>query len=173
MINFVPNNNIHRSWKKNLCIIELGDREDIHEAILEAFPKLDQAGGYELLRLDQGKNLEVILPPPEGYSVGYLKDVLQQAKVYIRPLQKDLSMDPIPSTLVRHCRILHHHLKIYIMCPRTFINHPCYLIVWPKREVPELSCGIPTNRFEETYGQLQEASFCIIIEWVQHLNQVA
>ena len=42
-----------------------------------------------------GRNryLEVIPIPPGGYTIEYLKDVVQQAKVYIRPIQVDLEVD--------------------------------------------------------------------------------
>ena len=63
-------------------------------------PTVEGAGGYELLRVsDCGRGLEVIPYPPDGYTAIYPKDV-QQAKVYICPIQKDLSMDPISSNLV-------------------------------------------------------------------------
>ena len=53
---------------------------------MENFPKLKDAGGYELLRVGaRNRCLEVIPIPPGGYTVEYLKDVVQQAKVYIRP----------------------------------------------------------------------------------------
>ena len=58
---------------------------------MEAFPKLKDAGGYELLRSSNGRVLEVPAPP-EGYSAAYLKDVMQQAKIYIRPIQQCLSI---------------------------------------------------------------------------------
>ena len=76
---------------------------DTHECILEAFPQLRGAGGYEHLRVsDRGRGLEVIPYHPDGYTAIYLKDV-QQVKVYIRPIQKNLSMDLISSNMVIVC----------------------------------------------------------------------
>ena len=87
-----------------MSLFEHGDSADAHECILEAFPQLRGAGGYELLRVsDRGRGLEVIPYPPDGYTAIYLKDVVQQAKIYIRPIQKDLSMDPISSNMVTVC----------------------------------------------------------------------
>ena len=40
------------------------------------------------------KLLEVLLVPPGGYNVPYLKSRLLQAKGYIRPIQKQLSLEP-------------------------------------------------------------------------------
>ena len=67
---------------------------------MEAFPKLKDTGGYELLRASNGRVLEVVPVPPEGYSAAYLKDVMQQAKIYIRPIQKSLSIDVNTSEMV-------------------------------------------------------------------------
>ena len=57
------------------------------------FPKLANGGGYELLRLGDMKTLEIISEPASGYSVEYLKSVVSSAKIYIRPLQKNLDTD--------------------------------------------------------------------------------
>ena len=51
---------------------------------------------YELLRTNKRNSHKLdIIPPPSGYTVAYLKSVTGQAKIYIRPLQKDL--DPSPA----------------------------------------------------------------------------
>lgn len=41
------------------------------------------------------KVLEVLFVPPGGYNVPYLKSCLLQAKAYIRPIQKQLSLEPL------------------------------------------------------------------------------
>jgi len=38
--------------------------------------------------------LEVIRMPESGYTTEYLKAVIHTAKLYIRPLQTDLSVEP-------------------------------------------------------------------------------
>ena len=73
--------------------------DTLYEILLEQL----NAGGIDLLRTGFGsksKTLEVIPVPPgcSTYSVGYLKDVLQQAKCYVRPIQRDLPKE-IPTTL--------------------------------------------------------------------------
>ena len=72
-----------------------GDSSDFHQEIIKAFPKLQNGGGYELLRTSDGKNrLLLIIPPlPGGYTASYLKSVMAHSKVNIRPLQQDLSME--------------------------------------------------------------------------------
>ena len=79
---------------KTLSFIESSDAEELHQDLLEAFPKLCTAGGYELLRTDDrnSRTLSVIPPPP---TVAYLKNVTGQAKIYIRPLQKNLDTTPL------------------------------------------------------------------------------
>ena len=44
------------------------------------------------MRASNGRTLDVIPIPPDG-TVAYLKDVMQQAIVYIRPIQKCLSVE--------------------------------------------------------------------------------
>ena len=48
------------------------------EIHFEAFPQLKEGGGYELLRANQSRILEV-----DGYTPSYLAG---QGKVYIRPI---------------------------------------------------------------------------------------
>ena len=81
---------------KTLSFVDTCDAEMFHEDLLDAFPKLRTGGGYELLRTNERNNrsLDVIPPPPSGYTVEYLKSVAGQAKIYIRPLQKDLDLAP-------------------------------------------------------------------------------
>ena len=81
---------------KTLNFVESTDAEEFHEDLLETFPKLRTGGGYELLRTNDRntRTLDVILPPPSGYTVAYLKSVAGQARIYIRPLQKDLDLTP-------------------------------------------------------------------------------
>ena len=84
-----------------------GDSSDFHEEILNAFPKLRDSGGYELLRTSDGhsKLLHVIPPLSGGYTAAYLKSIMAQSKVYLRPLQQDLSMEPITSNEHEVCII--------------------------------------------------------------------
>jgi hypothetical protein len=86
--------------------VEIKDKgfEDLYGILLQEFPLLSHAGGIELMRTGfaaRSKTLEVI-PVPNGsssYSIEYLKEVLQQAKCYVRPIQKDL-----PVVIPRDCQ---------------------------------------------------------------------
>lgn len=78
---------------KKLSLALDDDSDDINYYVLEAFPKLKDAGRYELLRASSGRRLELIPTPPDGYTVAYLKNVVQQTKIYIRPIQRSLPME--------------------------------------------------------------------------------
>ncbi len=70
--------------------LEGGDAEELDMELVSAFPKLADAGGYELLRVveDKGRSLE--LSPQQA--------VVLQAKIYIRPIQRNLSTEQVVST---------------------------------------------------------------------------
>lgn len=80
--------------KKIALLIDAGNFE-IYDELQSQFPKLKNSGGFELLRLPEGggKVLQVIACPKNGYTVPYLRAVVHHAKVYLRPLQKDLDED--------------------------------------------------------------------------------
>ena len=82
--------------------MEDGDSTDVHAEIMAAFPKLKEGGGYELLRASdfggQRRELVLIPSPSEGYTVSYLKEVLRQAKVYVRPVQQNLNLIELSSS---------------------------------------------------------------------------
>lgn len=79
---------------RKLCLFEYGDSSEFHTAIMEAYPKLTDGGRYEFLRTKVNTNRElcVVPPPAGGYTVEYLKNIVSQAKVYIRPIQRNLSL---------------------------------------------------------------------------------
>lgn len=82
---------------RKLSLFEFGDSSRFHDDVMAAFPKLADGGGYELLRTKQNNNRELcVIPPPSGgYNAEYLKSIVGQAKVYIRPIQKNLSTTPL------------------------------------------------------------------------------
>ncbi|KAI9541422.1 hypothetical protein NQZ68_029790 [Dissostichus eleginoides] len=67
---------------------------------MDAYPKLRNGGGFELLKISgttTSRHLIVIPCPNEGYYVRYLKDPQTQighATVFIRPMQRTLNLDP-------------------------------------------------------------------------------
>ena len=78
---------------RKLSLFEFGDSSRFHDDVMAAFPKLADGGGYELLCTKQNNNRELcVIPPPSGgYNAEYLKSIVGQAKVNIRPIQKNLS----------------------------------------------------------------------------------
>ena len=69
----------------------------LHEKLISVFPKLDGAGGYELLRcLPNSRSLAKLQPPQGGHTPESLKQDVGQARTYIRPLQRDLNLNTIP-----------------------------------------------------------------------------
>ena len=79
---------LDRGWSASL----------LHEQLSETYPKLRDGGRYEFLITDGRSTTRLVLIPgskTEGYSVQYLKDNLNQATVYIRPLHNDLSFTPL------------------------------------------------------------------------------
>ena len=87
--------------EKRVTILANSEAPEVYEELVVAFPKLSNAGGFELMRVPEGgsKQLEVIAAPETGYTVSYLKAVIHHAKIYIRPLQRDLCLEPVKETV--------------------------------------------------------------------------
>jgi len=74
---------------------------DFSAQLVHHYPKLRDCGGYELLHIvgsTRSKMLEVLPCPKNGYSPMYLLSAeagLGKATIYIRPLQKDLCLEPV------------------------------------------------------------------------------
>ena len=76
---------------KQLVFDSEGDAQHIHDVIMAQYPALVHCGGYTLLRLSGGSNLAEIESPDVGITVPYLKDIVHQAKLFITPLQCDIT----------------------------------------------------------------------------------
>ncbi|CAB4023555.1 Hypothetical predicted protein, partial [Paramuricea clavata] len=90
--------------KTDLCNAGLGDTTILlelndssvylHEEVLKTFPKLSDTGGYELLLHQRGGGenggFHTIKPPLCSLR---LKDVCGKAKIYVRPLQRNIPLD--------------------------------------------------------------------------------
>ena len=99
--------------------------------IEKEYPKIKEGGGIELLRAVGGgggqRKLEVLSSGPRGYSIEYLRNIIciGQATLYIRPLQKDLDLTPLPDKL-SVCRYVY---LVYIIVPEhLFYLHICTLM---------------------------------------------
>lgn len=64
------------------------NRQHVHEKILEVFPVLETAEGYEILRTGERGNWQLMALSMRrgGYTVPYLKATIASANGYIRPL---------------------------------------------------------------------------------------
>lgn len=90
--------------KEELKAADLGEkRVDIglranaaqfHEKLVMTFPKLTDSGGYELLKcLPNSRSLVQLPAPTSGHTPESLRQAVGQARLYIRPLQKDLPLE--------------------------------------------------------------------------------
>ena len=66
---------------------------EFHEVILTAYPKLKDGGGFELLRCARDSRNLVLIGPRVSASPKLLKRRVGNGRVYVRPVQRDLSMD--------------------------------------------------------------------------------
>lgn len=82
--------------EKKISIPIDADSGEIYSELYFHFTKLKNGGGFEMLRMaDHGsKSLQVIAAPTSGYTVPYLRAVVHNAKIYLRPLQRNLDIDP-------------------------------------------------------------------------------
>lgn len=96
-----------------------GDAEHIHNRITMKFPVLECCGGYTLLRLgENSRSLVEIETPESGLTVPYLKDILNQAKLYIRPLQIDITdeaMKPYRAVEVNNDSVVYGHYWLHAL----------------------------------------------------------
>lgn len=83
--------------EQHITFLACADMHDIFSELSYQFPRLVECGGFELLRASDGggKQLNVIASPESGYTASYLRAVVHHAKIFIRPLQKNLSLEPI------------------------------------------------------------------------------
>ena len=66
----------------------------VHEKIIESFPVLAEAGGYEMLRKLKGSTKRLMqIPHPKRFTVQFLKSALGQAKAFLGPIQRNLVLD--------------------------------------------------------------------------------
>ena len=76
-----------------MSFVQDGDDRHIKGVVYDAFPQLIGRGGFDILRPgEQSNTLMVVSPPPDGLTVPYLKDVVNQSKIYIRPSAEDIEV---------------------------------------------------------------------------------
>ena len=68
---------------------------EFNEDLIKIFPKLRDAGGFEFLRcVPNSRDLELI-DYKASMDLRVLKQKVGSGRLYIRPIQKGISMDPI------------------------------------------------------------------------------
>ena len=71
-----------------------GDGLHLDAVLKNEYPELQFTGGYSLLRpLTNSRDLAIIDPPKGGFTIRYLKDILRSARLYVRPLQENISAE--------------------------------------------------------------------------------
>ena len=127
--------------------------QDLCSALEAQYPKLVEGGGFELLRAEEGCPRELVaIPIPEsGYTVDYLKAIVHNAKLYIRPLQSDLSLEPLPAD-VRPivCFLKSHVISVLIVMQSVFqtpeeLCKKCHRLVAVSDLKKNISVAVPGN----------------------------
>lgn len=92
---------------------------ECHQEIVAKFPKLLETG-YELLLYQRGEDAGFYnIPSP--YSAQRMKDAAGNAKIYVRPLQKDLDESPVEE----------QSSLCAVKTLKRFVSNPCYHPVFP------------------------------------------
>ena len=80
---------------RSLSLTDSTDPDVFMREIMEAYPKLQNVGGFDLLRTGSKRHnmLEVLLIPSTGHSASFVRSLVGQAKVYIRPIQQDIGLE--------------------------------------------------------------------------------
>ncbi|PIK43786.1 putative G2/M phase-specific E3 ubiquitin-protein ligase-like [Apostichopus japonicus] len=67
--------------------------EDVRDILLQEFPKLAEAGGFEYMKANaSSKKLEPIPLPNDGFSASELRVAAKQSRIYLRPIQHNLQI---------------------------------------------------------------------------------
>ena len=81
--------------EKKVTLPGEGNANDVSVGLKETFPKLSDSGGYEFMHAKPGsRELSVIREGQNGHTVDFLKRFVGQGRVYVRPIQRDLDLNP-------------------------------------------------------------------------------
>ena len=92
--------------------------------IVDAFPKLQGAGGFELLRCKPNTRELMPVTPRIANVPKLLRKRIGNGRVYIRPLQRDLALDPVED-LYEVKGVSGRHLKVCLCSPTPMCD--CYV----------------------------------------------
>lgn len=70
------------------------NRDEFRETLIGAFPALQDAGGYQLLKCVPNSRTLEVLPSSCYVCPSNLKQRVGSARTYICPIQRDLSVEP-------------------------------------------------------------------------------
>lgn len=114
--------------------------KDVRDLLIKTFPKLKEAGGFELMYVETRRRELMLIPiGPDGLSMKYLTSFIGQGKIFVRPIQQDLSFDNqesmLPSGHKEKCKnclaivdinLLRQHSTI---CPNSNCKYILYLLI--------------------------------------------
>lgn len=69
--------------------------EEFNHILLATFPKLDRGGGFELLRCKPQSRELMLFGPRVSSCPKLLRRQVGNSKIYIRPIQRDLSLEEV------------------------------------------------------------------------------
>ena len=90
-----------------------GSTSDFHFTPLRHYARIRNSGGYELCTcIANSKTLVASPAPHSGYTAEHVRGRVRQSRVYVCPLQNDISLEPVDTCeggiQVRHLSIVTH-----------------------------------------------------------------
>ncbi|WAR07436.1 hypothetical protein MAR_017394, partial [Mya arenaria] len=155
--------------EKKLTFVKNSNKIDFERTLEEAYPKLKDCGGYELLRTPPGSRiaLKSLIMPTGGFSAAYLADEsnLGQALCYIRPIQKDLDMGILntePSEPCQECLTCGDMIPTDLL--KDHVSSGCRFTETtdPPEKIPRISVQTPVCQFACTSTSSRQRSNCLI-----------
>jgi len=127
-----------------------------HEKLLESYRKLKEAGGYELMhtKFTSTSKLEILLPKGNaGHNVLDLKEIVASARIYVTPLQKDLSLEQTEEASLVSSLVITNFVSQCITFDRLTLSLDERLRVYfmSSSFTKGLSFGLDFNKVEVTY----------------------
>ena len=78
--------------------------ENFNKLLVDAFPKLKESGGFELLRCKTQSRDLILISPRIASNARLLKRRIGNGRVYIRPIQRSLGLEAVESDDVEGVR---------------------------------------------------------------------
>ena len=82
--------------EKKISILDVDcETSEFHETLLQAFPKLRDGGGFEMLKCASSTRKLEVIPFSISKSPRLLRSWIGTARIYIRPIQVDLDLTAV------------------------------------------------------------------------------